>query len=347
MKSNKNIIAYTSVVLILIITIFTITSNNKGQENNIIDSKELKATIISINDDTIKANDKNNIIYTFSIDNILAEVGDDILIEYTGLLDENKEHQNVNIINYSTITTSNEDEIPEKLQDNGIFSDYYTLAYNKVKTLTLEEKIGQLILARYPEENAKEDLIKYNLSGYVFYEKDFKDKTKQEVITMINELQEAAKIPILTAVDEEGGTVVRISSNPNLVSERFASPRELYLSGGLDEIRKDTIEKSNLLSKLGINLNLAPVIDVSTDPNDYMYKRTIGENTQITSRYAKTVIEASKLNNVSYTLKHFPGYGNNDDTHNSSVTDTRTYDDILNNDLPPFEAGINAGAEAY
>jgi len=164
---------------------------------------------------------------------------------------------------------------------------------------------------------------------------------------MINELQEAAKIPILTAVDEEGGTVVRISSNPNLVSERFASPRELYLSGGLDEIRKDTIEKSNLLSKLGINLNLAPVIDVSTDPNDYMYKRTIGENTQITSRYAKTVIEASKLNNVSYTLKHFPGYGNNDDTHNSSVTDTRTYDDILNNDLPPFEAGINAGAEAY
>jgi len=141
MKSNKNIIAYTSVVLILIITIFTITSNNKGQENNIIDSKELKATIISINDDTIKANDKNNIIYTFSIDNILAEVGDDILIEYTGLLDENKEHQNVNIINYSTITTSNEDEIPEKLQDNGIFSDYYTLAYNKVKTLTLEEKI--------------------------------------------------------------------------------------------------------------------------------------------------------------------------------------------------------------
>ncbi len=77
-----------------------------------------------------------------------------------------------------------------------------------------------------------------------------------------------------------------------------------------------------------------------------MYKRTIGLDTTKTSEYAKTVIDASKGSKVSYTLKHFPGYGNNADTHLGATTDTRSYDDILNNDLPPFTSGIKAGAEA-
>ena len=163
---------------------------------------------------------------------------------------------------------------------------------------------------------------------------------------MISLLQENSKIPLLTAVDEEGGTVVRISSNPELASSKFLSPRELYTTGGFELIEEDTLNKSKLLNSLGLNLNLAPVVDVSTNPDDYMYKRSIGENTEITSEYAKVVIEASKGTKVSYTLKHFPGYGNNEDTHTASATDNRSYDDILNNDLPPFESGIEAGAEA-
>ena len=177
-------------------------------------------------------------------------------------------------------------------------------------------------------------------------EKDFRDKTKPEVKEMINNLQNVSKVPILTAVDEEGGTVVRVSSNPNLASSKFESPRDLYLSGGFDKIRQDTINKSLLLSELGLNLNLAPVVDVSTNSGDYMYKRTLGENTELTSTYAKTVISVSKGLGVSYTLKHFPGYGNNSDTHTGQSIDNRSYDDIVKNDLPPFEAGINEGAEA-
>ena len=114
----------------------------------------------------------------------------------------------------------------------------------------------------------------------------------------------------------------------------------------MNAISEDTKEKSRLLKSLGLNLNLAPVVDVSTNPSDYMYNRTIGENTVITSEYAKTVIEASKGTGVSYTLKHFPGYSNNADTHTGSSTDTRSLSDIRTNDLPPFEAGINADAEA-
>ena len=212
--------------------------------------------------------------------------------------------------------------------------------------MTLDEKIAQTLLVLYPDENQLEILKENQFGGYLFFSKDLKGKTKDEVVKMMNDLQKVAKIPILTAVDEEGGIVARVSDNPNLRSERFKSPRELYLEGGMTRIREDTKEKSELLQSVGMNLNLAPVVDVSTNPDDYMYSRTLGENTELTAEFAKTVIEESKKEDVSYTLKHFPGYGNNGDTHEGSANDDRTYEEIMKNDIPPFEAGIKAGAEA-
>ena len=234
----------------------------------------------------------------------------------------------------------------DKYKNNSLFGKYYKKSLRKLKNMSIDQKIGQLLLVRYPEEEQKDVLKKYQFGGYLFFAKDFRNKTKDEVISMINDLQSASKIPILTAVDEEGGIVVRVSSNPNLRSERFLSSQKLYELGGFDKIKEDTIEKSNLLRELGLNLNLAPVVDVSTNKDDYMYERSIGQNSDITAEYAKTVISASKGSGVSYTLKHFPGYGNNIDTHTASSIDNRSLDDIEKNDLPPFKAGIEAKAEA-
>ena len=212
--------------------------------------------------------------------------------------------------------------------------------------MSLDEKINQLLLVRYPDSSGDKILKEKQFGGYIFFAKDFKNKTSDQVKKMISSLQSVSKIPILTAVDEEGGSVVRISNNKNLAKSKFLSPQELYALGEFEAIRQDTIQKSALLSSLGINLNLAPVVDVSTSSKAYMYPRTLGENTDLTSQYAKTVIEASHGGNVSYTLKHFPGYGNNDDTHINSATDERSFDEIKNQDLPPFKAGIDALAEA-
>lgn len=206
--------------------------------------------------------------------------------------------------------------------------------------MTIDEKIKQLLLIRYPEKEVSD------VGGYVFYEKDFKDKTKDEVKAMINKLQDNTKIPYLTSVDEEGGKIVRISSNEKLATEPFKSSKELYNKGGLDLIKEDVKNKSSLLKSLGLNVNLAPVVDIADDENAYIYPRTIGENATVTSNYAISVINASKGTDVSYVLKHFPGYGNNDDTHIKEARDIRTYDDIMNNDILPFKAGIENGAEA-
>lgn len=224
-----------------------------------------------------------------------------------------------------------------KIGDNRIFEENYEKAKEVADVLTLEEKIGQLFLVRYPESNQVQILEKYKFGGYIFFERDFRNKTEEAVKTEIANLQAKANIPLLIAVDEEGGRVVRVSSNKNLAGEKFKSPSEIYNAGGFDRIKEDTIAKSNLLYNLGINLNLAPVVDVSTNKNDYIYQRTLEQNTELTSIYAKTVIEASKEGKVSYTLKHFPGYGNNSDTHSGIAIENKSYEEITKNDLPPFK----------
>lgn len=343
---NRNILAYLSIFLIVIAGgIFFMKEPNK----NIIDSvNKMEGTVLSVSGTDLTVQDNENIIYTLEIKDTNVNIGDHILIEYTGLLNKNKEKQDIKVTNYSTNKVSQDDYDTSQTDwdSNGMFRQFYTLANSKLETLTLDEKIGQLFLVRYPDKNQIDLVNKYNFAGYIFYEDDFTDKTKYEVVAMMDELQTSAKIPLLTAVDEEGGNVVRVSSNPNLVNAKFLSPSELYKEGGFDVIREDTINKSGVLNSLGINLNLAPVVDVVTDSDSYMYDRSLQQNTELTSTYAKTVIEASKNSQVSYTLKHFPGYGNNGDTHVGTSTDTRSYDDIYDNDLPPFKAGIEVGAEA-
>ena len=281
---------------------------------------------------------KNRFIFLFLL--TLSVIAATLLItnnKYKAIKTMKKNHQT---------TELNKEQMPKEYLDNGIFKDYYKKAYNKLKKMSLEEKISQILLVRYPEENQKDIIKKYQFGGYLFFSKDFKDKTKDNVIKMINDSNEESKIPILTAVDEEGGIVVRVSSNKNLRNEAFSSSSELYKSGGFDKIREDTKEKSSLLKSLGINLNLAPVVDVSTNPSDYMYKRSLQEDAKITSEFSSLVIETSKNSGVSYTLKHFPGYGNNTDTHSGSSIDTRTKEEIENNDILPFKSGIKSGAEA-
>lgn len=129
-------------------------------------------------------------------------------------------------------------------------------------------------------------------------------------------------------------------------SSKFKSSQELYNEGGFELIKNDTIQKNNLLYELGINVNLAPVADISTNENDYIYSRSFGKDALETSKYIKTVISASKSTNVSNVLKHFPGYGSNLDTHTGISIDNRTIEDFRNNDFLPFKSGIEEGAEA-
>ncbi len=210
--------------------------------------------------------------------------------------------------------------------------------------MSVEEKVGQMFMVRVPKENADKRVSEYHLGGYIMFGRDFDNKTKEEVINNIASWQSAADIPMLIGVDEEGGTVNRISTNTEFRSEPFKSSQELYKEGGFDLIYEDTIEKADFLKELGINVNFGPVVDVSTNLDDYIYKRSFGKNANLTSEYALTVVTAMKEANIASVLKHFPGYGNNTDTHTGISIDNRTLESFKESDFLPFEAGIKAGA---
>lgn len=234
---------------------------------------------------------------------------------------------------------------PSQWCDGGMFSDYYDAAYEILEAMTTEEKIGQMLLARRPQADTPEFIQSFRPGGFVFFETDFRDKSADDVIAMLEAMQGAAKIPLVMAVDEEGGSVVRISRNPQLADHRFPSPQRLYKNGGLEAIRADALEKAALFKKLGLNLNLAPVADVSVNREDFMYPRAFGQPAAETAEYVAAVVSAMQKTGVSSSLKHFPGYGNNADTHQGAAVDMRPYGVFTSSDFIPFSSGIAAGAE--
>ena len=283
--------------LIILIGIF---SHNIIKNNN-IRSTDAIGTVIALDTNSVTIIDELNTTYMFKIYDSQFNIGDTVKIKYNSVDGKNT------VIDYSVVWVDEVyKSIPKSWRDGGIFSRYYSKAYALLNKLTLDEKIGQILLVRFPDTDGVEEVNQYNFGGYVFYKKDFESKTSEQVISMIDSVQKNSKIPLFTAVDEEGGVVVRVSSNTNLTPSKFKSASEIYIESGFDGIKEDTILKSKVLSELGINLNLAPVVDVATSPDDYMYERTIKQDTQITAQYAQTVVKASKNTGVSYTLKHFP-----------------------------------------
>ena len=212
-------------------------------------------------------------------------------------------------------------------------------------SMTLEEKVGQLFFVRCPAENAAEDVQTYHLGGYILFGRDTKDKTANALIQAIQSYQDNASIPLLIGVDEEGGTVVRVSSNPCLRSSKFQSPQKLFASGGMERITADAREKDVLLEALGVNVNLAPVADVSTTSHDFIYPRTFGQDAAATADYVSAVTAQMAADGMGSVLKHFPGYGDNADTHTGIAVDERPYEDFVNSDFLPFSAGFESGRD--
>lgn len=215
----------------------------------------------------------------------------------------------------------------------------------KMEAMTLEEKVGQLFLPRCPGGDDTPALTqRLQPAGYTLYASDFAAKSPDQVRTQLAGYQAEAKIPLLLAVDEEGGSVVRVSSNPQLAAAPFDSPQNVYAQGGLGALTQDTQNKCALLLDLGINLNLAPVCDISTNPSDYIYPRTMGLPPEETALAIAETVRTMEAQGLSSTLKHFPGYGSNFDTHTGISIDDRPYETLQNQDFKPFQAGIQAGA---
>ena len=212
-----------------------------------------------------------------------------------------------------------------------------------ISDMSLEQRVGQLFLARCNAETAIQDIQQYHLGGLVLFGEDFENQSMESMRQTIAAYQAAAEKPLLIAVDEEGGDVTRISRFSAFRERRFSSLRTRYDLGGLEAVLTEEEEKCLLLSDLGINVNLGPVCDITTDPAAFMYTRSLGQDAQTTADVTAAIVNLMKDYRVGSVLKHFPGYGNNADTHTGIAVDSRPLSDFESQDFLPFSAGIQAG----
>ncbi len=301
--------------------------------------KAISGTVYDATMNTLTLITDDRKVYAFATEGVDTRVTDSgiiigypVTVEYYGQLDDGTREQTVSL---DHIEVGSFDGLSPQEK-----------AQHILMTLSLEEEVGQLFIVRCPISDAAEIQAQYQFGGYILFGRDFADKTAPDASADIGSYQSASRLPMLIAVDEEGGPVNRVSRYAQYRFAPFASPQKLFAKGGWDAVSGDTKEKCAFLSALGINLNFAPVCDVSTDPADFIYARSFGGNAQQTSEYVKTVVESMSGTGVGCVLKHFPGYGNNADTHTDSVYDSRPLETFEASDFLPFEAGIGAGAGA-
>lgn len=184
-----------------------------------------------------------------------------------------------------------------------------------INELSLEQKVGQLFIVHFhgKEANAEaEELIKKAyVGGFIYYTFCNELGVPEQVRQLSEGLQTLAKgnippIPLWISVDQEGGPVVRLKEGFSLIPGN----RELGKTGQPMKAREWAFQVGKELGGVGINMNLAPVVDISSHPEkSFMAQRTYGETPEIVTSFAQQALEGYHLSNVMPVLKHFPGYG--------------------------------------
>ena len=248
----------------------------------------------------------------------------------------------ITLILFSACNHKEEIYIPVNQEEEEIKEEIVLTKEEEIlSSMTLEEKIGQLFIVRYENIDEEDEGKQYQLGGITFYGKDLRYEDKDSIIELINSLQSDVKIPMFMSVDEEGGSVARVSRWYQYRSEIFLSLRDYYEQGGLDLVLQMEEEKAQLLSSLGLNMNLSPVADISDKPGAFMYDRSLGEDAYTTAEFVCRTAKISADYGVGSVIKHFPGHGNNTDTHFYTTRDTRSLEELKENDLIPFQAAMD------
>lgn len=215
----------------------------------------------------------------------------------------------------------------------------------RIKRMSLSEKIGQLYIA-HSHGNFQQmlaDVQRYHLGGICLYGSDFQGVTPAEFRQRMQTYQLRSTTGLLLATDEEGGKVTRIPDQ--WVGGHFERPQIAFQQGGLSRTQLEAGKIAASLHELGINVDYAPVVDVSPDRNSYIYPRTLGADYQTTAAYSYQTVKTMQKHHVGATLKHFPGYGDAGDTHHGFATLNKPLAAYQKQDLLPFKSGIKAGTD--
>ena len=218
-----------------------------------------------------------------------------------------------------------------------------------IKELSLEEKIGQMIIigmdSNYITERIKNMILEYKIGGIILYRKNF--KTYQEMLELIRELKnlnKKNKISLFIAIDQEGGRVNRMPKE----LKNLPSANQIAEKGGEELVRKSAEITGRILRKSGYNLNFAPVLDIKRfGEKTAIGDRSFSEDKEKVSRCGIATMEELQKNQVISVIKHFPGHGaTKQDSHHFLPIIKSSMKKIENEDMYPFKKAIEKGADA-
>lgn len=219
--------------------------------------------------------------------------------------------------------------------------------------MSLRDKVCQMMFVR-PEsitgidvvtaagDTTKSALEQYPVGGIVYFAQNM--ESKDQVKEMIDNSQSYSKVGLFISTDEEGGMVNRLM---NTVGTTYIDSMYNYKDEGIQKAHDNAYTIASDMAVLGFNMDFAPVADVWSNPdNTVIGERAYSDDYSQAAELVDSAVKGFKDGGVMCTLKHFPGHGDTaEDSHYSSAYVRRTKDEIMADEMQPFTAGIDAGAE--
>lgn len=229
----------------------------------------------------------------------------------------------------------------------------------RIGAMTLEQKVAQLFIVT-PEalvegvsqvtqagDMTREGVTAHPVGGIVYFAQNLLDP--EQTTTMLANVKQfyadAGNVAPFIAVDEEGGTVVRIADNEAFGAQDVGDASALGSAGDTEAAKRAAEQIADYLMPLGFNLDFAPVADV-VDPlrSDTMGLRSLSSDAAVAADMVRAEVEGFRDKKMLCCAKHFPGIGAAaGDSHEGAITIEATNEELETVDLVPFRAAIEAG----
>ncbi len=225
--------------------------------------------------------------------------------------------------------------------------DEYSKIMIKINEMTLDEKIGQMVLSGFngTDFNGELDTLINDLKvgGVILFSRNIEDSKQLKKLNL--DIEEVNKnIPLFISIDEEGGRVNRLAKN----IKKFESAKSIGDKGDVKYAYENGKEIGKTLKEHKINMNFAPVLDIySNSKNTVIGDRAFGNNEKIVETMGISTMQGLKDEEVIPVIKHFPGHGDTEvDSHIGLPVVEKSIDQLYDFEFVPFKKAIESGADA-
>ncbi|MFE2956234.1 glycoside hydrolase family 3 N-terminal domain-containing protein [Nocardia tengchongensis] len=204
---------------------------------------------------------------------------------------------------------------------------------------TLRQKLAQLLTVGVTGEADAENVVKTEQIGGIFIG-SWTDKAMLAQ-HQVDGAQQASRIPLMVTIDEEGG---RVSRAKDLIGVA-PSARVVAQTMSPDEFYTFSLDRAKKLKALGVTVDFAPDVDVSSQPDDSVIgDRSFSDDPDVVTQYAGAQIRAMKEAGLGSVIKHFPGHGSGSGDSHTGAVRTPPLDQLQTKDLVPFRGLVDSGA---